>query len=119
MGYGDSGWAAHKFYLREHQNVDVGVLKLFLAGSQVNLSHIAQSSPFVPGPVGGHFTAPSPPPFVHSGGRDATPSLSYDSSRATEQVPVQRISRGISDPKTWPLPWDTVEVTVVQRRANK
>ena len=81
MGYGDSGSVPHTFYLREGQNVDVGILKLFLSRKQVKLSHVAQSSPFV-------------------------------SSRATGKVVVP-------EPKNLPLPWDTVEIPVVQRHADK
>ena len=104
VGYGDSGWAPHNFYLREGQNVDVGVLKLFLSRNQVNLSHVAQSSPFVPS--GGHSTTtPPPPPPPES------------SSRATARVKEsQLVTR---DPESWLTPWDIVEIPVVQRRANK
>ena len=79
VGYGDSGSVPHTFYLREGQNVDVGILKLFLSRKQVNLSHIAQSSPFLVNRAAG------PPPEVTN----------------------------------LHLPWDTVEIPVVQRRANK
>ena len=47
MGYGDAGAVPHTFYLREGQDVDVGTLKLFLSRKQVDLSGVAQSSPFV------------------------------------------------------------------------
>ena len=83
MGYGDSGSVPYTFFLREGQNVDVGILKLFLSRKQVNLSHIAQSSPFVSG-----------------------------SSRGT-------IRAVFPEPMNLPLPWDTVEIPVVQRRAGK
>ena len=46
MGYGDSGTVPHTFFLREEQKVDVGILKLFLSREQVDLSDVAQSSPF-------------------------------------------------------------------------
>lgn len=46
VGYGDSGLVPHSFFVRKGQRVDVGILKLFLSRKQVNLSHIAQSSPF-------------------------------------------------------------------------
>ena len=46
MGYGDSGWVPHKFCLREKQNVDVGILKLFLWEKRVDTSDVAQLSPF-------------------------------------------------------------------------
>ena len=79
MGYGESGSVPHIFFLREGQMVDVGILKLFLSRKQVNLSYIAQSSPFV-------------------------------------------VSRGTAPPripelKNVPIPWDTVEIPVVQRCA--
>ena len=47
MGYGDSGTVPHTFFLRDGQDVDVGILKLFLSTKQVDLSDVAQSSPFV------------------------------------------------------------------------
>ena len=46
VGYGDSGTVPHTFFLREDQNVDVGILKLFLSTKPMDLSDIAQSSPF-------------------------------------------------------------------------
>ena len=46
MGYGDSGSVPYAFFLREGQNVDVGTLKLFLSRKHVDLSAVAQSSPF-------------------------------------------------------------------------
>ena len=73
MGYGDFGSVPLMFFLREGQSVDVGILKLFLSRKQVNLSHVAQSSPFV--------TNRAPP----------LPEL-----------------------KNLPLPWDIVEIPVVQ-----
>ena len=79
MGYGESGSVPHKFVLPEGQKVDVGILKLFLSRHQVNLSHIAQSSPFV----------------VSRGTVTATP-------------PMSKLTN-------LPLPWDTVEIPVVQR----
>ena len=81
MGYGDSGSVPHEFFLREGQKVDVGILKLFLSRKQVNLSHVAQPSPFV-------------------------------SSRGSKQAVVP-------EPTNLPLPWDTVEIPVVQRRTKK
>ena len=36
----------HTFFLREGQDVDVGILKLFLTREHVDLSDVAQSSPF-------------------------------------------------------------------------
>ena len=81
MGYGDSGSVPHTFFVPEGQNVDVGILKLFLSRNQVNLSHVAQSSPFV------RTRGTAPPP--------------------------------LPDFTNLPLPWDTVEIPVVQRRAEK
>ena len=78
MGYGDSGSVPHTFYLREGQDVDVGILKLFLSRKQVDLSHVAQSSPFF-------------------------------ANRATGPPPLPDFTR---------LPWDTVEIPLVQRRSN-
>ena len=46
MGYGDSGTVPQTFYLRKEQNVDVGILKLFLSREQVDFSDVVQSSPF-------------------------------------------------------------------------
>ena len=66
-GYGDSGSIPYSFFLREGQNVDVGILKLFLSNKPVNLLHVAQPSPFVP--VESNSTAPLPPQFVLIGGR--------------------------------------------------
>ena len=81
VGYGDSGSVPHEYFLRDGQKVDVGILKLFLSRQQVNLSHVAQSSPF----VRTRGTRPPPPPELTN----------------------------------LPLPWDTVEIPLVQRRANK
>ena len=78
VGYGDDGWAPHTFYLREGQNVDVGILKLFLSRNPVDLSHVAQSSPFL---------------AAHPPSRRELTNLR-------------------------PLPWDTIEIFVVQRRAD-
>ena len=133
VGHGNSGWAPHTFFLREGQNVDVGVVKLFLSKKQVNLSHVAQSSPFtsVPGPVGGHFTAPPSLPFVPAGGPSSTTTLPFDTSvvsRGQRASEIMRASESSdpsstcesSDPPDWRLlsDWDTVEITVVQRREN-
>ena len=57
MGYGDSGSVPHTFFLREGQNVDVGILKLFLSRKQVDLSDVAQSSPFES--IGARSTPPA------------------------------------------------------------
>ena len=93
VGYGDSESVPHSFFLREGQKVDVGILKLFLSREQVNLSHVAQSSPFVP--VEDHSTASSSLPFTLIGGRSKNPS------HHTRLY----------------FPWDTVEVPVVQQCA--
>ena len=85
VGYGDSGWVPHTFFLREGQNVDVGILKLFISRKQVNLSHVAQPSPFK---------------VVSTGSRGSTEAV-------------------LPEPTNLPLPWDTIEIPVVQRRADK
>jgi hypothetical protein len=59
------GWVPHAYFLREGQKADAGILKLFLSRKQVDLSHVAQSSPFAP--IGGRSTTPSSP-FVRSRG---------------------------------------------------
>ena len=46
MGLGDAGSVPHTFFLREGQNVDVGILKLYLSREHIDLSNVAQSSPF-------------------------------------------------------------------------
>ncbi|KAK0187315.1 caspase domain-containing protein [Armillaria mellea] len=46
IGYGASGMDPRSYRLREGQNVDVGFLKLFVSTDYVNLSGIAQKSPF-------------------------------------------------------------------------
>ena len=53
VGYGDSGSVPHSFFLHERQKVDVGILKLFVSRKQVNLSHVAQPSPFKADSTGG------------------------------------------------------------------
>ena len=82
MGSGDSRSVPHifKFFLREIQDVDVGILKLFVSRRYVDLSHVAQPSPFGSG------------------------------SRGVTYLPM---------PVNLHLPWDTVEIRVVQRRADK
>ena len=57
VGYGDSGSVPHAFFLRKGQNVDVGILKLFLSREQVDFSDIIQPSPF--DSIGARFTAPA------------------------------------------------------------
>jgi hypothetical protein len=46
IGYGAGGASAQTFYLRTGQNLDIGFLKIFLCTEPVDLSTIAQSSPF-------------------------------------------------------------------------
>ena len=46
IGYGTGGAPAQTFYLRTGQNLDIGFLKIFLCTEPVDLSTIAQSSPF-------------------------------------------------------------------------
>ncbi|CCM00513.1 uncharacterized protein FIBRA_02547 [Fibroporia radiculosa] len=46
IGYGDSGSPPQRFFLRDGQKLDVGLLKLFLSTEYVDLSHIPQPSPF-------------------------------------------------------------------------
>ena len=118
VGYGDSGWVPHRFFLRKGQNVDVGVLKLFLSRNQVNLSDVAQPSPFVP--VEAHSTSPPSPPFGPIEGRSRrTPSLSFDAAGSPNRGSFQCVTREGPEPTSLRLPWDTVEITVVQRRANE
>ena len=86
VGYGDSGSVPHSFFLRKGQNVDVGILKLFLSRKQVNLSHIAQPSPF--------------------------------KVASTDGRPRGSKEAELPEPTNLPLPWDTIEIPVVQRRAD-
>ena len=119
VGYGDSGRVPHRFFLRKGQNVDVGVLKLFLSRNQVNLSDVAQPSPFVP--VGGHSISPPSPPFGLTGGHSRTSPLTlpFDATGTGSRGSIQSVTREGPEPTDLRLPRDTVEVTVVQRRANK
>ena len=84
VGYGDSGSVPHTFFLRKEQDVDVGILKLFLSRKQVDLSHIAQPSSFI------------------------VDGLPRDSTEAV-----------LPEPTDLPLPWDTIEILVVQRNSVK
>jgi hypothetical protein len=87
VGYGDSGSVPYSFFLRKGQDVDVGILKLFLSRKQVDLLHIAQPSPFqVKLEVASTDTRP----------------------RGSEKVVLP-------EPKNLPLPWDTIEIPVIQR----
>ncbi|KAG6908030.1 hypothetical protein DXG01_006449 [Tephrocybe rancida] len=46
IGFGDSGWSARTYYLRENQSVDVGFLKLYVSTKYVDYSSIVQNTPF-------------------------------------------------------------------------
>lgn len=46
IGYGSGGISPFSYFLRDHQNVDVGFLKLFISTKPIDLSIITQSSPF-------------------------------------------------------------------------
>ncbi|KAH9914990.1 uncharacterized protein B0H18DRAFT_1043597 [Fomitopsis serialis] len=46
IGYGTAGSAPYNYYLWENQELDVGLLKLFLSTEYVDLSHLSQESPF-------------------------------------------------------------------------
>jgi hypothetical protein len=59
VGFGDSGTVPHTFLLRDKQDVDVGILKLFLSQEHVDFSDVAQSTPFVPLQVGARGTVPT------------------------------------------------------------
>ena len=122
VGHGNAGWAPHTFFLREGQNVDVGIVKLFLSRKQVSLSGVAQSSPFLasdPGPVGGHSTTPPSPPSVPTGGPSSTTTpLPFDANLTDRALRVGVITPETPDPKTWRFPWDTVEIIVVQQSEN-
>ncbi|KAK0187319.1 hypothetical protein F5146DRAFT_1064401 [Armillaria mellea] len=48
IGYGEGGAPPRKYFLREGQTVDVGFLKLFITTRNVDLSGIAQETPFDP-----------------------------------------------------------------------
>lgn len=125
MGFGDSGWVSHAFFLREGQNVDVGLLKLFLSRNQVNLSDVAQPSPFVA--VHSSSTTPLSPPFGPTGGRCSSTvttqsSVLFDDATQAgidSRSTIQRVTREGPEPTSLGLSWDTVEITVVQRIANK
>ena len=103
---------------------------MFLSRKQVNLSHVAQPSPFalIEGPSPIRSTAPSssvvpirgttPSPFFPIGGHSTTTSSPFQvvSSRGT----LRTVVPGDFEPKSLPLPWNTVEipVPVVQRRRS-
>ncbi|QRV91979.1 ICE-like protease (caspase) p20 domain protein [Ceratobasidium sp. AG-Ba] len=46
IGYGASGTTPFAYYLEDTQTVDVGIIKLFVATSPINLGSIQQTSPF-------------------------------------------------------------------------
>lgn len=94
MGHGDSGTDSHTFRLRENQNVDVGILKLFLSKERVDVSDVAQPSP---------FDTPSP--------QVTSPII----ARYTGEAKVEVLT-GVKLPVRHF--WDTKLVPVVQRRAN-
>ena len=56
VGFGDSGSVPQTFFLREGQNIDVGILKLFLSREWIDLSDVAQPSPF--DSIGTRYTIP-------------------------------------------------------------
>jgi hypothetical protein len=104
--YWDSESVPTTFLLREGQNVDVGFLKLFLSREHVDLSEVAQSSPF---------------DFI--GARYTTARYTTE---AKLKVPINlpvRHSGTLLDKFKHRLPvrhlWDTILVPVVQRRADK
>ena len=135
VGYGDSGSVPHEYYLRDGQNVDVGILKLFLSMKQVNLSHVAQPSPFQVAPiqVGGPSQSRSPSSVVRvpNGGIAPSPFVPIGGCSTTQSSPFQVVSsRGtlrtvVPDASDFELtslpsesPWSTVEIPVVQRRRS-
>lgn len=117
VGYGDSGTVPYTFFLREGQNVDVGVLKLFLSRKHVDLSGVAQCSPFG---AQTRYTAPAtvkglrkevdlsdvaqPTPLVPIGVRSTVP--------AKEKGHIVR-------PRPREFHWGTILVPVVLRRGDR
>ena len=110
MGYGDSGLDPHTFFLPEGRDVDVGILKLFLSREYVDLSEVAQSSPF--DFIGARYTTaseaklkmmPTNLPVRHSG---TQVTRQAESPFRVNRIPVRHL-------------WDTILVPVVQRRADK
>jgi hypothetical protein len=57
VGFGDTGTVPHTFFLRKDQNIDVGILKLFLSREHVDLSDVSQSTAFVP--IGARYIVPA------------------------------------------------------------
>ncbi|KZV74055.1 hypothetical protein PENSPDRAFT_732472 [Peniophora sp. CONT] len=62
IGYGAGGGQPYKFFLRDGQELDVGFIKLFITTEPVDLSGIAQRSPFAMARDG--ITAANPPAAV-------------------------------------------------------
>ena len=133
MGYGDSGSVPYTYFLREGQNVDVGTLKLFLSRNQVNLSHVAQPSPFqtsttldslpvctiqVESMINLSQLAQSSDssPSHHDSHVVSTPTTGLDSrgSRRVTEVPAS-----LSEHTDLPLPWDTIEISLIQQLPDK
>jgi hypothetical protein len=46
IGHGPSGWPAWQYKLDESENMDLGLIKVFLSTAPVRLSHLKQLSPF-------------------------------------------------------------------------
>ena len=132
MGCGDSGSGTPLFSLREGQNVDVGILKLFLSREPVNLSDVAQSSPFdfieARHTIEAKLELPTNLPLRYlsdDGARSTTKArwkllsssplrhLSDNEARYTAEAKLKsRLPTNLS-PR---LLWDTILVPVVQRR---
>ena len=90
VGFGEYGSVPHTFFLREEQNVNVGILKLFLSRKQIDLSIIAQ-------PSSGPFSS------IQAG---------YDSYRHTKAVTKMK------GPTKLRFPWDAILIPMVQRHAD-
>lgn len=54
IGYGASGSPPSKFRLEQNQTLDVGYIRLFISTCAVDISNIAQPSPFTSAGRGGH-----------------------------------------------------------------
>ena len=57
VGYGTGGSAPFKFHLEKNQTLDVGYIRVFISTCAVDMSSIAQPSPFT-GPARGMETVP-------------------------------------------------------------
>jgi hypothetical protein len=55
IGYGVSGSPPSKFHLEKNQTLNVGYIRLFISTCTVNISSIAQLSPFTGAGRGGHI----------------------------------------------------------------